>query len=147
MKTPTGPGSTVGTSSAETLIKGALKNADALGKLVDGVREIADAVRVVAVQTTERNRIEAAARVDIARVQAVRDVLLTYLDRSFDERRTNFAALFERLDAAMAQGNVQVASATLDAVVKLAGSSPFKDLADVASARTALGDKAKDWEF
>jgi hypothetical protein len=85
--------------------------------------------------------------VEVQRIQAVRDVMLSYLDRSFDERRKNFDALFTQLDAAIAGGNVEVIAKTLDAVVDLAKSSPFKDLTDAATAKAALRDKSREWVF
>ncbi len=134
-------------SSAATVSVALLKNAKAVGQLIEGVRAVADAVRDVAVQRTEQTRIEGETAKDLARIQATRDVLMRYLERSFDERRANFDSLFSRLDEALTQGNVEVVSLTLDAVVKLASTSPFKDLADAATARQALGDKSKEWKF
>lgn len=125
----------------------AVENADAIGRLVEGVRVAADAVREIAVRKTEQSRIRAQAEGEIARIHAVRDVMLDYLDRSFDERRHNFDALFTRLDAAMVSGDVAVIAKVLDTVVALARSSPFKDLADVATAKAALQDKNREWEF
>lgn len=124
-----------------------LPNPDSVLKVIEGIRVAAEAVREVAVQKREQERIRANAETEIAKVHAVRDVMLTYLDRSFDERRTNFDALFARLDVAIAQGNLEIVATTLDAVVELAKTSPFKDLSDVASARSALRDKSVEWDF
>jgi hypothetical protein len=124
-----------------------LENPDAVARVVEGLRVAADAVREIAVQRTEQERLQMNAQVEIERVHAIRDVMLSYLDRSFDERRQNFDALFTRLDVAMAQGDVDVVAKTLDAVVDLAKTSPFKDLADVAKARAALRDKSVEWEL
>lgn len=125
----------------------ALEDAGAVGRIVDGVKTVAEAVKEIALQEVEQERIRANAQVEIERIHAVRDVLLRYLDRSFDERRANFDALFTRLDAAVAQGNLEAVAMTLDAVVKLAQSSPFKDLADVTKAKAALRDKSREWDF
>lgn len=124
-----------------------LQNAAAVGQIVDGLKTATEAVREIAIQKTEQERLRWSAQVEVERIHNVRDVLLQYLDRSFDERRANFDALFTRLDAAMAQGNHDAVALTLDAVVKLAQSSPFKDLADVAKAKAALKDKSREWEF
>lgn len=114
---------------------------------MDGVEAIADALRQIAQSRVEQARIRADAEVKIAGVHATRDVLLQYLDRSFDERRKNFDALFGTLDRALADGQLEAAAKTLDAVVALAASSPFKDLADVSKAHKMLKDKSHDWEF
>jgi hypothetical protein len=129
------------------LAQGGLADAAAVGRLIEGVKAVAEAARVIAIQRMEQARIRASARAEVARVHAVRDVMLAYLDHSFDERRASFDALFVRLDTAMAQGNVEVVAKVLDAVVELAQSSPFKDLADASKAKVALQDKARSWEF
>lgn len=123
----------------------ALENPDAVGRLMNGVKAVADAVREIAAQKTEQERLRLSAQVEIERIRTVRDTMLSYLDRSFDERRKNFDALFSRLDAAIAQRDVDTMSRTLDTIVEIARSSPFKDLADAASAKTALKDKTREW--
>lgn len=124
-----------------------VENAAAVGRIVDGLKTAADAIREIAIQRTEQERLRQSARAEIEQIHAVRDVMLRYLDRSFDERRTNFDALFTRLDMAMERGNLEAMAMTLDAVVKLAQSSPFKDLADVGKAKAAIQDKSREWEF
>ena len=124
-----------------------VENAAAIGQIVDGLKTAADAIREIAVQRTEQERIRQNARVEIEQIHAVRDTMLRYLDRSFDERRSNFDALFTRLDTAIERGSLEAMAMTLDAVVMLAQSSPFKDLADVGKAKAAIQDKSREWEF
>lgn len=45
----------------------------------------------------------------------------------------------------IAQKDVDAMSRTLDTIVEIARSSPLKDLADAATAKTALRDKAREW--
>lgn len=116
-------------------------------EVVQGLRTVAECVRDIEKERTEQTRLRENARVDVENVHAMRDVLMAYLDRSFDERRENFRQLFERLDGAIQGNNVQMASAVLDSVVKLADASPFKALQDVAATREALGMKGKEWQF
>lgn len=129
------------------LVAQALTNPQAMTHVLDGVREIAASIRVIKEQETAQAEIASKTQIEVARVQAVRDVMLSYLDKSFDERRANFEALFARVDQAAARGDAATVSAALDAVVSLGKSSPFKDLADVASAKSALKDKGREWEF
>jgi hypothetical protein len=119
----------------------------AVGKLVEAIHTTADAVRVIATSTIERERIRADAAQAVERIHSVRDVLLTYLDRSFDERRENFSRLFDTLDKALEAGQLDAVAKTLDAVVALAAESPFKALADAATASKILKDKGHDWEL
>ncbi len=118
-----------------------------VGDVVQGIKVIAECVREIQKEKTQQTKLKEEARVEVERIHAMRDVLLDYLDRSFDERRKNFESLFERLDKAIESDNPQLAGVVLDSVVKLADSSPFKALKDVASARQALGDKKTTWEF
>ncbi len=119
----------------------------AIGEVLDGIKTVAECVRDIQKEHTEQIRLRESARVEVERIHAMRDVLLDYLDRSFDERRNNFQQLFERLDSAIAADNAQLATAVLDSVVKLAEASPFKALNDVAAARAALSEKGKEWQF
>lgn len=114
---------------------------------MDGVKVVADAVREVAFQRTAQEQIRSDAAVEIARIHAVRDVMLDYLDRSFDERRKNFDMLFAQLDRAVASESLESVARTLDAIVALSKTSPFKDLADAAKAKDVLKDKSKEWDL
>jgi hypothetical protein len=118
-----------------------------IGDVLQGIKTVAECVHDIQKERTERTRLRESARVEVERIHAMRDVLLDYLDKSFDERRKNFGELFERLDGAIAADNAQLAIAVLDSVVKLAESSPFKVLQDVAATRAALSEKGKEWQF
>lgn len=144
---PGNPSQELPTEVLSQLGKTVVENAAAVERIVEGLNTVADACREIAVQRTEQERIRQNAQVEIEQIHAVRDVMLQYLDRSFDERRSNFDALFTRLDAAMGQGNLDATAIVLDAVVKLAQSSPFKELADVGKAKVAIQDKNREWEF
>jgi NADPH-dependent glutamate synthase beta subunit-like oxidoreductase len=124
-----------------------LQNAGAVGRIVGGLKTAVDAVREIAVQKTEQERIRHSMQTDTEYIHTACDVLLQYLERSFDERRANFDTLFTRLDTAMAQGSPDGVERTLDAVVKLAQSSPVRVLVNVAKAKEALQDKNREWEF
>jgi hypothetical protein len=72
---------------------------------------------------------------------------MAYLDRSFDERAENFRALFSVVDQALASGNNDQLALTLNSITEVAKSSPFKDLANLASFQAALDDPNHVWEF
>lgn len=131
----------------EKLVTKGLESPDAIARVVDGVKVVADAVREVAFQRTAQEQIRSDAAVEIARIHAVRDVMLDYLDRSFDERRKNFDMLFAQLDRAVASESLESVARTLDAIVALSKTSPFKDLADAAKAKDVLKDKSKEWDL
>ncbi|WP_217439495.1 MULTISPECIES: hypothetical protein [Myxococcus] len=118
-----------------------------LKDVLTGIKVVAECVRDIQKERTEQTRLREESRVDVEHIHAMRDVLLDYLDRSFDERRENFRQLFERLDGAIASDNVQMAAVVLDSVVKLADASPFKALQDVAATRAVLGKQGTEWKF
>lgn len=119
--------------------------ADAL-KLVDGIRLAAECVRDIYAERGKQEAIRLAAAERVRQIDLARDAVLGYLDRSFDERRENFARLFDALDRAMEARDPALVGQVLNSVVSLAQSSPFKDLADVASARAAFEAK-KEFVF
>lgn len=98
-------------------------------------------------EQTKRREIDAWERQTIAKIIAQRDLLIVYLDRSFDERAENFRALFNVVDRAMAAGNNEQLALTLHSITELAKSSPFKELANLASVRAALDDPNHEWDF
>lgn len=98
-------------------------------------------------ERTKRRDIEAWKKEAITRINAQRDLLITYLDRSLDERTENFRALFRVVDNALLSGDNQQLALALNSITKIAKSSPFKDLTNLTSVRTALNDPNHLWEF
>lgn len=113
----------------------------------DIVKEAIDTIKFCEEQETERTKILAQRDAYIRKIEAEKEVLLDYLERSFDERKENFRKFFEMADKAIASGNNEQLAMVLDGVNNLAASSPFKDLADIKSTREALSDKEKEWDF
>ncbi|AFY32393.1 hypothetical protein [Calothrix sp. PCC 7507] len=72
---------------------------------------------------------------------------MAYLDQSFDERAKNFRALFAVVDSAIASGNNEQLALTLNSITEIAKSSPFKELANLATVRAALDDPNHEWTF
>lgn len=112
---------------------------------VEALREVSRAVQAVARERTRQAEIRAESEAELARIAAQRDIILSYLDRSFDERRTNFDELFRRIDRGIEEGRLEVVAASLDALVKLADSSPFKALGDLSKVK--MIPKGTKWEF
>ncbi len=98
-------------------------------------------------ERTKRREIDDWEQETIAKINAQRDLLMAYLSRSFDERAENFCALFGVVDQAMAAGNNDQLALALHSITELAKSSPFKELANLASVRAALDDPDHEWEF
>ncbi|HEY9748181.1 MAG TPA: hypothetical protein V6C63_05870 [Allocoleopsis sp.] len=106
-----------------------------------------DYLKIAEIEKTQRREIEANEKVAIAKIHTQRDLLMAYLDRSFDERAENFRSLFEVVDRAIANENNEQLAKALDSIVEIAKSSPFKDLADIANVRASLNDPNHVWEF
>lgn len=102
------------------------------------VESIVEYKKTASEETTKREEIAAWRDVNMGRIEAQRDLIMTYLDQTFDERKANFAKFFEVLDGAIASGQTEVVAAALDSITQLAKSSPFKDIANVEKVRAML---------
>lgn len=96
-------------------------------------------------EQTKRAQIAADVESRIADIHARRDLFLTYLDKTFDERDALFEALFERLDQAMTHDPTAVGD-ILGSITALAIKSPFADLRDPVALRAKLDDDDSEWE-
>ena len=137
-----------------TINPGPISPAQSLGIFVLPTQSLSEIVQacseylIVAEQEkTKRHAIEAWKKVSLARIKSNSDLLTNYLERSFDERAKNFQSLFEVVDHAIASDNNQQLSLALNAIVDLAKSSPFKDLADLSTVQKNLENPDHVWEF
>lgn len=79
-------------------------------------------------QRTERERIKAESKHKIEQLHAQRDFLLNYLDKTFDERKSQFDNYFKALDKAIEANNPQMMAMCLNSISNLALSCPFRPL-------------------
>ncbi|MBE8969199.1 hypothetical protein IQ277_24140 [Nostocales cyanobacterium LEGE 12452] len=132
------------TKKVTTVVKEFINPAECLQQMVSAYTEY----KIIAEQEqTKRREIEAWENETITKINAQRELLMAYLDRSFDERAENFRALFAVVDNAIASGNNEQLAITLNSITEIAKSSPFKDLANLASVRAALDDPNHEWTF
>ena len=125
---------------------GSLINAlDALNAFNHVVDAIGGWIDTIQIEETKRADITAREHVLLAQIAAEERVLLTYLDRSFDERAENFRQLFAALDLALRDRPGQAAD-ILGAITTLALKSPFADLADRDLVMGRLRDQDAEWE-
>lgn len=118
--------------------------AECLQQMVSACTEY---MKVAEQEQTKRREIDAWEKETIAKINAQRDVLMAYLDHSFDERAENFRALFCVVGRAIAVGNNEQLALALNSITEIAKSNPFKDLANLASVRAALDDPDHEWTF
>lgn len=120
---------------------------DALAALNNVVEAAREYFRLREKHTTKRVNIEAYRVLETERIRAAENVLNDYFTRVFDERAQNFSELLQRLDKAAHDGNDQMVTETLDAIVAIAKKSPLADLADLGQIRKALDDPDHVWEL
>lgn len=121
--------------------------ADVVGVVRDLVLMAGEVRKFEEAQITKRTAIAAQRDVAVARIRAQKDILQDYLNRSFDERAENFARLFGVVDDALDRNNMEALAMGLESVVRLAASSPFKDLRTVEETSAALADPDHEWDF
>ncbi|WP_414618768.1 hypothetical protein [Calothrix sp. CCY 0018] len=121
-----------------------LNPAESLEQMVSAYTEY---LTIAEQERTKRRDIEAWEKEAIARINAQRELVITYLDRSFDERAENFRALFGVVDNALVSGDNEQLAIALNSITEIAKSSPFKDLANLSNVRAALNNPEHVWEF
>jgi hypothetical protein len=119
----------------------------AVGFFRELASSVADVQKFSEAQQTARVDILAQRDVIVEKIQSQKEVILFYLEKSFDERKLNFEKLFSAVDIALKSNNIQALSLSLDSINKLAASSPFKALSDMKSTALALTDKSHEWDF
>ncbi len=124
-----------------------LQNLNPTESLQQMVSAYTEYLTIAEQEKTKRRDIEAWEKQAITRINAQGDLVITYLDRSFDERAENFRALFGVVDDALLSGDNQQLALALNSITEIAKSSPFKDLANLNNVRAALNDPNHVWEF
>jgi hypothetical protein len=113
----------------------------------DIVRQGQEYLKVLETEKTKRDEIDVWRETTLADINLKRELVIGYLDRSFDERSQNFKSLFQSVDRAISTENNYQLSLTLDAIVKLANSSPFQDLSELSQVKAALNNLNHVWEL
>jgi len=98
-------------------------------------------------EKTKRRGIESWEKTIISQIEFQRDVMLDHLERTFDERASNFRLLFQTVDQAIKNSDSEQLTLTLNSITEIAKSSPFKDLADLTYVKKSLNDPDHVWDF
>jgi len=121
-------------AAAKAMMQGAGKVAGPVAMLA-GIYELskqyAELQQVKAEERTKRAQIEAEKETTLAKIAATKEMFMTYMDKSFDERKDNFAHLFAVVDTALEKDNMQALQMGLQSINQLAAQSPFKAIADM----------------
>jgi hypothetical protein len=129
------------------LVRGVAAFTSPVQCLNDVIQAWTEYLTVVEEEKTKRQNIEAWEKVTLAEIETKRDFLIGYLELAFDERAKNFQSLFQKVDQAISVGDNQMLGSTLEAIVELAKSNPFKDLADLSTIKAALDNPDHVWEL
>lgn len=127
--------------------RGSITAPDGFAALTEIVEAARECIAVHNVERTKRAKIGAYEATEVARIKAAENVLRSYFEQVFAERRTTFGELFSRLDQAMEQGNGEVVNAALRGIVDIARTSPLADLGDLSQIRAALDDPEQVWDL
>ena len=133
--------------SLKKIKKFGLQNLNPAESLEQMVSAYTEYLAIAEVERTKRRDIEAWEKEAITKINAQRDLVITYLDRSFDERAENFRALFGVVDNALLSGDNEQLALALNSITEIAKSSPFKDLANLNNVHAALNNPEHVWEF
>jgi hypothetical protein len=106
--------------------------------VVSVVNEITDYLKIAEIETTKRTEIIAQRDIALATIQAQRENISKLLTYTFQERAAVIQKQFETLDKAIANGDTVLASHSLNAMVSVIQSSPFKTVQEM---QALLGNK------
>lgn len=104
------------------------------------VTSYTDMVKSIEQERTKQQAIATDEAATLARIRAQERVVLDFLERSFAERRENFAKLFTKLDEAQSANDTQLMGALLVGIVDLAKASPLAGVLDLAALQRQLDD-------
>lgn len=111
---------------------------DGFNFLNNVVNSVQDIIKTHDTERTKRESINANKEIAIAKIKSTEKIILSYLERSFDERSNIFKKQFEIIDNAIEKNNLEQLALSLQAINSLAASSPFKALTDIRSTREML---------
>lgn len=103
-----------------------------------------DTIKFCEAQETKRTGIIERANVQIEQIRAQKEFLMSYLEKTFDERHSIFSKEFEVLDKALETGNTAIMAQCLNSITALAQSSPFKALTDADFSSLQSGEMLLD---
>lgn len=124
-----------------------LNSADVANAVKDLILMAGEVRKFEEAQITVRTDIAAQRDIALANIEVQKAALMTYLDKSFDERKENFDRLFSVVDDALEKDNMQELALGLESIIKLADSSPFKNLESIEATASALANPDHEWDF
>lgn len=128
--------------------KGGPKNPEDVERALRILGAVAqDTIKYAEEQETKREEIRAMRDTAIAQINAMKECVQTYLEKTFDERSAVFAKQFEVVDTALLSGDNEMLASGLNSINALAASSPFKNLADITAVQKSLSSSDTEWDI
>jgi len=93
--------------------------------------QYSDLLQVREEEITKREQIQAKKEMVLSQISTIKEMFITYMDKSFDERKENFARFFDVVDTALENDNMRALQMGLQSINQLAAESPFKAIADM----------------
>ena len=84
-------------------------------------------------EKTKRTNINAMKDVEVKKIQAQKDVLKTYLEGIFSERRYMIEEMFDKLDKGIESDNLELIQMSMSSIVSIAKESPLKQVESLIS--------------
>lgn len=84
--------------------------------------------KIAAQEKTKREAIEAWKDVRLTELSHQKEILKTYLEETFKERREMIDGLFDALDKGMDSGNMDVINAAIGGIINLSKDSPLQNV-------------------
>jgi hypothetical protein len=104
---------------------------------LEGLKTFAEVVRdnhrVTEEETTKRANISAMRDVEIEKIQAQKEILKTYFDGIFSERRYMIEQMFDKLDKGIENNNLELIQMSMSSIVSIAQESPLKQVESLMS--------------
>lgn len=104
-------------------------------QLLDGLMQVKNAHNeyqtIREQEITKRLEILSSRDINIEKIKAQRDLIKSFIDATFDERKQVLTAQIKGLDNALDKGDTAALKYCLDAMVNTIKSSPFENIADM----------------
>ena len=99
---------------------------------LEGLKIFAEVVKenkkITEIETTKREEILAIKEVEIKKIEAQKEILKTYFEGIFAERRYMIEEMFERLDKGIENNNAELIQLSMHSIVSIAKESPLKQV-------------------
>lgn len=132
---------------ATKVAAGKISGTDALSAFNQVVEVLRDAIQIHETESTKREKLKTYRETEVLRIQAAKEALRDYFDRTYEERRETNKRLFDSLDLALAAGDVPAMQAVLGGIVEVARTSPLANAGDLGELQRAMADPNTTFEF